>query len=1190
MQSLLPKTLDPQKDKVSYKAVEELNEVLQNAEKENIRNIALTGPYGAGKSSVLRTLMADCNEGRVYLPISLATLRSDTDIPKDEESTHKELEARKELLNRKIEYSILQQIIYREKATTVPSSRFKRITHLTRKELKQLSFWIIVFIICFFIAFEPGFARIDTFYNTFNFGKLNILFDLIAVGVMFSCLFYALRYIIQGYSNSKLNKLNLKDGEIDLKEETSIFNKHLDEIIYFFRATDYNVVVIEDLDRFETSDIFLKLKELNQLINESKEIKRHVVFVYAVKDDIFEDEARTKFFDYIITIIPVINSSNSKAILKKQLKESGLEDDIISDEDLSEIGFFIQDMRILTNIVQEFNQYRERLATNGQLLDLTKLLAMIVYKNYHPNDFAALHRRAGKVYECISQKERFVEIATHEIKEKIASLEIQKDEIVQKMNLNISELRLVFLYRISPKINERLASIEVDGQFYTIYQIADDATIFDKFTKLIKLTYRYYYHYSSTDINHSNINVNEFFNTWGYSARIKAISQKIPDILSKEIEKHHEEIRVIRTRSLKDLFMKFSATRTSDIYKAINLSELMEVFLIEGYLDENYYDYISYFYPGMLSPADRAYLLNIKRLQDPEYTHHIDKLENFIKELSPNNFATSSILNTEILDYITIHKDDNGKIKEYYQSIISILVKRNVKYDFLSIYYLNGKSVDLFFTDLFKKHLSKIWNGIKLLSSDEASLITECIIRCGDNLNDSIFSWISTHYIFLCEHKNNIGIERVKEIIHSPNVFFKDIDAIDSELMENVIDSANYEIRNENLQQLLIHTSSDSIQEPTISLSAILNCGSLKIVEYLTGTEESLQETLSAIDSQYKNDSLEAIELVLQANIPIAKKEYFLKGQKNRRPNIQDLNDEHIRLILKLNLLEPNWQNVEESYSQLSDNALILSFIKLNAEHLSKIKFSSGSSDETSIFDLLFNDESTLDINDYSSLLQAFSREIDGAEYLSRLNDQQINALLEAGKLPFTQDNVKMLNSSTSLSRYLIFFNSDFITNIDWEYNLSALNAISLLSSDIFSTVDKLKIINKVGAPTIIVNSTLSSIVANIASHRIEECNFTIAEIRSLIKQSRNVESNKVLATYLIVKDELPASEYSELLTSIGDNECSGLAEKSKRLQLPVTQVDKDLLDALQSHRYISSYKEKNGYYRPYYHKNDTTI
>ena len=68
---------------------------------------------------------------------------------------------------------------------------------------------------------------------------------------------------------------------IEIEEENSIFNKHLDEILYFFQVTKYNVVIIEDLDRFGTSDIFLKLRELNQLINESKIVGRNVVFVYA---------------------------------------------------------------------------------------------------------------------------------------------------------------------------------------------------------------------------------------------------------------------------------------------------------------------------------------------------------------------------------------------------------------------------------------------------------------------------------------------------------------------------------------------------------------------------------------------------------------------------------------------------------------------------------------------------------------------------------------------------------------------------------------------------------------------------------------------------------------------------------------------------------------------------------------------
>ena len=272
---------------------------------------------------------------------------------------------------------------------------------------------MVLTIISIFVLFEPQWLRVDSFYQLFNLGsKLNTAFDLLSAIWLLYVLFIMFKYIFNTYSNSKLNKLNLKDGEIELVDDNSIFNKHLDEILYFFQVTKYNVVIIEDLDRFGTPNIFLKLRELNQLLNESKIVGRHVTFVYAIKDDVFKDEERTKFFDYITTVIPVINPSNSKDKLKELLKKKGFEESEILDEDLAEMAFFIQDMRILTNIVNEYKQYRDKLCTDkAQNLNLTKLLAMIVYKNYYPQDFAQLHCRDGKVYSCISKKRLFIEEA-----------------------------------------------------------------------------------------------------------------------------------------------------------------------------------------------------------------------------------------------------------------------------------------------------------------------------------------------------------------------------------------------------------------------------------------------------------------------------------------------------------------------------------------------------------------------------------------------------------------------------------------------------------------------------------------------------------------------------------------------------------------------------------------------------------
>jgi len=130
---------------------------------DNVMNIALTGPFGSGKSSVLMTLQKDYSQFN-FLNISLATLECSKPITNSKELPPTENEEsilletndkkfsinvngknslapntgsisinqeRDDALNRLIEYSILQQLIYREKTEDLPQSRFKRIRHIS---------------------------------------------------------------------------------------------------------------------------------------------------------------------------------------------------------------------------------------------------------------------------------------------------------------------------------------------------------------------------------------------------------------------------------------------------------------------------------------------------------------------------------------------------------------------------------------------------------------------------------------------------------------------------------------------------------------------------------------------------------------------------------------------------------------------------------------------------------------------------------------------------------------------------------------------------------------------------------------------------------------------------------------------------------------------------------------------------
>lgn len=208
------------------------------------------------------------------------------------------------------------------------------------------------------------------------------------------------------HANLKLNKVTIANATLEKnsgEESSSIFDKYLDEILYFFEASKYNVVIFEDLDRFDIIDIFEKLRELNELINNSEQIDRRVVFIYAIKDDIFGDvdsdkltKDRTKFFDFIIPVIPIINASNSGDLLKKKIKYSPYSE-LVNDYFLEDVTIYIDDMRVLKNIFNEFVIYQQKLSAID--LDANKLLAMIIYTV----DFSKLQYNKGLVYELFQK-------------------------------------------------------------------------------------------------------------------------------------------------------------------------------------------------------------------------------------------------------------------------------------------------------------------------------------------------------------------------------------------------------------------------------------------------------------------------------------------------------------------------------------------------------------------------------------------------------------------------------------------------------------------------------------------------------------------------------------------------------------------------------------------------------------------
>ena len=153
---------------------------------------------------------------------------------------------------------------------------------------------------------------------------------------------------------------------------------------------------------------------VNQRRNSANDKK--LMFFYVISDEVFSEKnvdptnnsenisatEKTKFFDVIIPIIPIINNTNSFDYLKSRL----LDDPEIKDKNdfetfLYQISIFIDDLRVLKNIVNEFKIYKEIYYNNNDKIDYKQLLALIVSKTLNSRDFNDLVKSKGDLYTQI---------------------------------------------------------------------------------------------------------------------------------------------------------------------------------------------------------------------------------------------------------------------------------------------------------------------------------------------------------------------------------------------------------------------------------------------------------------------------------------------------------------------------------------------------------------------------------------------------------------------------------------------------------------------------------------------------------------------------------------------------------------------------------------------------------------------
>ncbi|MCV9930182.1 hypothetical protein OIU83_21165 [Flavobacterium sp. LS1R49] len=1064
-----PSILNEQEDK--YGAI-----IKYSIENPNTKNVALTGPYGSGKSSILKTF-ENKNFEYKYLNISLATF---------DEKVHQIKE---------IEFCILKQLFYKVEQNKIPESRFKRIVNQKNVTLKSV--YIFLWLISATYFLRPSLLNDITKNLSLDFHSKvgNFIYTIyFLTGIIY------LLYKIMGFIlNFKLTKFNFQDAEIengDDKKSVS-FENEIDEILYFFERNTFNVVFIEDLDRFKNTEIFIKLREINYLINNYDPIKnkRKITFIYAVQNDTFKEDERAKFFDFIIPVIPVINYSNSSVEL---LDKIDIKEDEIPKIFIKQVARYLSDKRTLISINNEYKVYKKII---GNDLDKTKLLAMMIYKNVEPTDFDNLNCQKGYVNSVFNDSNKLIKKAIANIDKEIIKANTKIDNSIEETIQNVNELRSLYIAKFYGKLlnseNKNILNIQINNTQCPIKQLLLDSN-FNLFSNLNDIYYYTYNRFQGGAVTeNSGISFKTLESEVGlYAERLEIIENKKHNKINefkKEIEKLESEKQVLKTKKIKDIvtdeYLKkcldsmqykksINTKETIDGKETIITSEIIVTpkvnnydlinFLIRyGHIDESYSHYISYFYPGSITKEDNDFLKSFTNNKPLPYVFKLQEIENLFPDILESDFSREEILNFSLLDYIIERNNTDKQLNQ----IITLLSTKIIKpVTFIDEYLSYAKDVNkkFFFQALcknWKNTNQNIWEElISNLSDDKLIEYLNFMFSKLDlstlqslNIRNSISNYISE--MDSLDLFRDIDTE-ITVFISKNNIKFKKLNDKGSKTILDFIYQNNNYIINYDMIELFTYLYKENEIDFTLlkseNYTTITNSGAMRLKSYIDeNIEEYLENVFQELETN-NNESEETIIKILNQNIkPEIKVEIIYKNQ-NLITNLSTIEDTSIwNILLEADKVVTSWNNLLHYFktTESFDDTLI-NYLNTD-EHSKELKYRIDKNYKEDIQvlqkftrELLQSNISTNTFTilaTHSTIPYSYS---NGITYFNEISIEKMKILIENKILILTVENYNFIqNNFRNLLIILLETNiHKFLNNIK-TYSLDSEIILELLGS-----------------------------------------------------------------------------------------------------------------------------------------------
>ena len=825
-------------------------------------------------------------------------------------------------------------------------------------------------------------------------------------------------------------------------------------------------------------------------------------------------------------------------------------------------------------------------------MNADNLLAIITYKNLFPKDFVLLMQNNGDLYKAVNSKYKYLTLRKTEINNEIQNLHQQIDNANDQLQSNMKELRLLYISVVAEYIMQQGGSYFTDnsGNKITFSQLAEINENFDllKNDKLFYHKQSYYGNYS-VQMKFSSIE-NSVDSQESYDEKEEKLRVKLnPSELYKKIAELKNEKEKLQKRKLKDLILdgEIDLLDGGNEYQV----DCIERLLRNGYIDENYLDYISIFHEGSLQKSDYEFLLKVKRNESCPFEYKLYKTDELIKQINLYDFEKENILNFDLIETLISSTKETDKKNVFYKQFSNAT---ETKINFLNKFIDNTSHLEVFIKELCLNCVN-IWNLLKttsILAVGERRKWFEYIIKHAEikdiikifKNNDEYFSHYEDYFFIATDS------EKLKEIIYVLDIKFAVINPTTSvENINYILENNLYELNRDIFKFLFSKKQILSNEYYTSNYHFLQTYGIGPLKKYIYDNINTyVQNIYLRLENNTEETECSLIELLNNQNLKLELKKQIIIKENTVINDISEITDLNVQNVLLQNKkVFVSWENIYHNYilngKFFSD--IMIEYLSASdiAEELSKVKLSTK------------KDENGINI--YSGLISSIINEkrFDNKIYrlltksspclysefdTDKVSSEKISILIQNGVVNPTVETFEFLraNYEDKQIELLEKYSEKFIDNLD-KLKLTALDVEKIIKSKELSKEIKYSCIKQLQESEI--KESVCILDYLLSSYEHSDFEFTDGIKKELLLNEKLNRLNRILFFqfhYSILKN----NEIDIFLQSLGES-YSEITDKHKRPSILISNESKIILSVLKKIDYISSFKETEKGYRIYH-------